>query len=160
KDEREGRAHLFVRELSKDEPGTDLGPAGMVQWSGDGTELIVSEFTDGREPADVRAPHTIINLATKARTPVKLPANHITRDGSRDGRFFVTRKLGTDREKPFAGIFVMNRDGTEHKQLTDGKSRAVFGRLSPDGRRVLYMESDFKEETPAEKRAREDAGGR
>jgi Tol biopolymer transport system component len=32
----------------------------------------------------------------------------------------------------------MKRDGTEHKVLTEAKHFNAFGRLSPDGKRVLY----------------------
>jgi Tol biopolymer transport system component len=32
----------------------------------------------------------------------------------------------------------MNRDGTEHKALTDENQFCTDGRLSPDGKRVLY----------------------
>jgi RNA polymerase sigma factor (sigma-70 family) len=158
--QRELQAHLFVRELGKDGPGTDLGPASMAHWAGDGTELFVCQFIDGQQPSDIRPTHTVINLATKARTPIKLPETHIMTDGSRDGRFFLTMKLGTDRDHPFGGIFVMNRDGSEHKQLTDAKTWAVFGRFSPDGRRVLFMSGELKEETPAEKKARDEVGAR
>ncbi|HJZ55926.1 MAG TPA: sigma-70 family RNA polymerase sigma factor, partial [Gemmataceae bacterium] len=153
-------AHLFVREVGKDGPGTDLGQAGMAQWSGDGTALAVSEFTDSSDPKDVRASHRIIDPATKGQTKVNLPENHILTDWSRDGRYFLTTKIGTDRDNPIGGVSVMNRDGTEHKPLTDGKALAVYGRFSPDGRRALVMGSEVKEETPAEKKAREDAGRR
>jgi RNA polymerase sigma factor (sigma-70 family) len=158
--QREFQAHLFVRELGKDGPGNDLGPAGMARWSGDGAELFVCQFADGQQPKDVRATHFILNLATKERTSIKLPENHIMTDGSRDGRLFLTVKLGTDRDNPVGGIFVMNRDGSEHKQLTDGKTWAAVGRFSPDGRRVLFMSGEVKEETPAEKKARDEVGAR
>ena len=38
----------------------------------------------------------------------------------------------------------MNRDGTEHKALTDGKHLCVLGKFSPDGKRVLFMEIEEK----------------
>ena len=34
--------------------------------------------------------------------------------------------------------YLMNRDGSEHKALTDDKQLAIFGRLSPDGTRALF----------------------
>jgi Tol biopolymer transport system component len=37
----------------------------------------------------------------------------------------------------------MNRDGTEHKALTAEKGFALGGRLSPDGRRVLYAAAEL-----------------
>src|SRR5262249_15365239 len=43
---------------------------------------------------------------------------------------------------PRAGVFLMNRDGTEHRSLTEKRlpvgSYGLLGRLSPDGKRLLF----------------------
>src|SRR5207237_55724 len=119
------KAHLYIREVGTDGPETELGEAGMVAWSGDGSELAVCRFTDGKEPADIRATHAVYNLAKKEWTPIKLPEDHLLTDWSRDGRTFLTAKIGTERARPFVGVWLMNRDGSEGK------------RLSPDGQQVL-----------------------
>src|SRR5262249_52333058 len=53
----------------------------------------------------------------------------------------------TQEKFPTTKLHLMNRDGTEHKELTDGKKPMLFGRLSPDGKRVLFMvfNSEMKE---------------
>lgn len=117
-------------------------------------------FTDGKEPSDVKATHHIVNVKTKESSRLNLPDNHITVDWSRDGKHFLTLKLGTDKENPIDGIGVMNRDGSEHKRLSDWKMPVVFARFSPDAKRVLFMGATRKEETPDEKRKRLDRGGR
>jgi dipeptidyl aminopeptidase/acylaminoacyl peptidase len=84
--------------------------------------------------------HGIVNVKTKEKTPLKLPTDHIINDWSRDGKFFLTTHEGGYQEKRQPRLYLMNRDGTEHKAITDGKAASVSGRLSPDGGRVLYME--------------------
>ncbi len=137
---------IVVRELGKDGPGTDLGAGKFVFWSGDGTELLIAEFTydaPGNAPA---SSHAIVNLATKARTAVKLPADHMVSDWSRDGKFLLTTQSFTSNggQSTAPRVWVMNRDGTEHKALTDGKHLCVLGKFSPDGKRVLFMEIEEK----------------
>ncbi len=81
----------------------------------------------------------IVNVKTKAKTELKLPANHVITDWSRDGKFFVTTRPDTNKDNPKSQLFLLNRDGTEHKALTDEKHIAVFGCLSPDGKKVLFQ---------------------
>jgi RNA polymerase sigma factor (sigma-70 family) len=155
-----GQAHLFIRETGKDGPGIDLGQPGIARWSGDGASLAICQFNDAENPEDVRAKHEILDLATQKRTAVNLPKDHLMTDWSADGRYFATVKMSTNKDNPFGGIFVMNRDGSQHRQLTDPRTMAVavFGRFSPYGGRVLFMMGDVKEETPAEKKARDEQG--
>ena len=135
---------IVVRELGKDGPGTDLGVGKFVFWSGDGTELLIAEFTYGAPGAAPTTSHAIVNLATKARTAVKLPADHIVSDWSRDGKFLLTTQSFTSNggQSTAPRVWLMNRDGTEPKALTDGKHLCVLGKFSPDGKRVLFMEEE------------------
>ena len=137
---------IVVRELGKDGPGTDLGAGKFVFWSGDGTELLIAEFTYDAPGGAPTSSHTIVNLATKARTAVKLPADHMVSDWSRDGKFFLTTQSFTSNEGKSTAprVWVMNRDGTEHKALTDGKRRLCAREVLPDGKRVLFMEIEEK----------------
>ncbi|HEX4609777.1 MAG TPA: sigma-70 family RNA polymerase sigma factor, partial [Urbifossiella sp.] len=140
---------IFLRTLEKAEKETEvveLSDAGTVAWSADGSELAVCSFSDGPEPSDVKSTTFVLNLATKARTPVKLPEDHILTDWARDGRFFVTMKIGPNRARPSAGLWLMNRDGSEHKRLTGEDGPAAFGKISPDGKRVLAMAVHSPEE--------------
>jgi Tol biopolymer transport system component len=82
--------------------------------------------------------HFVVDVKTKEKKALKLPGDHILTDWSRDGKFFLTTRLVVDKDKGRAGLYLMNRDGTEHKALTDDKQFSAMGRLSPDGKRVLY----------------------
>ncbi|MBN9523180.1 sigma-70 family RNA polymerase sigma factor [bacterium] len=151
---------LYVREIGKD-AGTELdevGDAATAAWSGDGTQLVVCALTDGPTPMDLKTTTTLYTVATKTRTPVKLPDDHILTDWSRDGRFFLTMQVGTDLEAPVAGTWVMNRDGTPHRKLLDGTAVAM-ARFSPDGKQVLSLVLPaVKEETPKERVERQKLG--
>ena len=138
-DGKEGLLHarLIIRELGKDGPGTDLGEAAHVAWSGDGTELAVCQYDSRKELADIRATHTVHNLATKKSTRLDLPENHLLTDWSRDGKFFLTTTKG--------GECVMNRDGTIKKTLTDERGWIAMGKFSPDARRVLLFLLELKQ---------------
>ena len=84
--------------------------------------------------------HFIVNVKTKEKTPIKLPDGHFLFDWSRDGKFFLTTRFVAN-VKPEAGqarLYLMNRDGTEHKALTGEGQYPIDGRLSPDGTRVLH----------------------
>ena len=138
-------ARLVVRELGKDGPGDDLGEGGEVVWSGDGTELAICQYDSRKELGDIRATHTVYNFATKKRTRLDLPERHIVTDWSRDGKFFLTTaKPDAIGGNAFANIYVMNRDGTIKKNLTDGKWPNPWGKFSPDGRRVLFLWIELK----------------
>jgi len=119
----------------------DLGIGGCLAfaWSPDGTELVCSEVVDA---PPVMAPPEVINTIVKVKTQEKkalqLPKYFEVTDWSRGGQFFVTsfHYIAVARS-PDAGIFLMNRDGTEHKRLTDKNTRAFGGKLSVDGKRLL-----------------------
>ena len=133
---------LYVRNLNEKEPGTDLGVScQMFFWSPDGSEIACTDFKD--EPSAVPATtHFVINVKTKTKDALKLPKGHIITDWSRDGKFFLTTNFGEKDDAP-ARLCLMNRDGTEHKVLTDEKTNALLGRLSPDGTRILFTTMTF-----------------
>jgi Tol biopolymer transport system component len=133
---------LRVRDVDAKGLGTDLGSAKAFAWSPDGTEIAATDFTatDGLpEKLEPAAAHFVANTGTGAKTALNLPNDHIITDWSRDGKFLVTTRLRGTRDAPTARVYLMNRDGTEHRAVTGDKGLAMMGRLSPDGRRVLYM---------------------
>jgi RNA polymerase sigma factor (sigma-70 family) len=123
-----------------DKEGQSLGfvPHSFA-WSPDSAEIACTEYPDRNteKPTKLTAVHWIINVKTKEKTKLKLPEDHRITDWSRDGKYFLTSHTW-----PNAGIFLMNRDGTEHKSLTAKQlpagSKGLNGRLSPDGKRVLF----------------------
>ena len=129
---------LHVRKLDEKEPGTDLGvQCQTFVWSPDGTEVACTEFEDGGgKPPETT--HFVVNVKTKAKTALKLSSGHFISDWSRDGKFFLTTSFAGTLDNRLYRMHLMNRDGTEHKSLTDKTQNALMGRLSPDGTRVLY----------------------
>ncbi len=132
-------ATLHVRGLDEKEPGTNLGvECQLFVWSGDGAEILCCDFVDGTDKKTPDSTHFIVNVKTKEKTAVNLPADHRAFDWSRDGKYFLTTRFAGGAENPQARQYLMNRDGTEHKALTDDKELAIFGRFSPDGTRALF----------------------
>ena len=130
---------LYVRKTDDKGAVTELGVECRVcVWSADGTRLACTHIEDAPDsPLD--ATHFIIDAKSKEKTAVKLPNNHVITDWSRDGRYFLTYSVEKTGEREAARLHLMNRDGTEHKALTDKAQIAVDGRLSPDGKRVLCV---------------------
>jgi RNA polymerase sigma factor (sigma-70 family) len=129
---------LFVRGVGDDGPGTDLGvgPCMTFAWSPDGTEIVCSELSSDAPPVQVT--NTVVNVKTKEKTALKLPKDFIVTDWSRDGGYFVTSMhFVAVAEAADAGVFLMNRDGTEHMRVTEKDTRALGGKLSPDGKKLL-----------------------
>lgn len=141
------RRKLYVRGLGEKEPGTDLGvECQLFIGSTDGTEIAYSQFVDGPSKK-LSATHGIVKVKTKETSVLKLPENHILTDWSRDGKFFLTTSVDgppSPAKLPTARLYLMNRDGSERKALTDANGYCAGGRLSPDGTRVLFMEMETK----------------
>src|SRR5439155_10615437 len=67
---------------------------------------------------------------------------HFVTDWSRDGKHFLTTELDLQGKEPVSRLHLVSRDGSKDLALTDGKALVTFGRLSPDGRKVLYLGPD------------------
>ncbi|HEX4613106.1 MAG TPA: sigma-70 family RNA polymerase sigma factor [Urbifossiella sp.] len=131
---------LFVREFGAGgrlDTVEDGGIEHTVAWSADGRQLAVSAFIEGATPRDGKFAHFLYTFATKARTPVVFPDNHVLTDWSRDGRHFLTLEYRFGEPHSPIATWVMNRDGTPHKRLTSANTSGKFARFSPDGQRVL-----------------------
>lgn len=140
----QAQVSLHVRKVDEKEPGTDLGVScQMFTWSPDGTEIACTEFEDGPGKKVPETTNFVINVKTKTKTVVKLPNSHFITDWSRDGKYFLTTNFTETDEDPSARLYMMNRDGTEYKALTDKKQNAVLGRLSPNGKRILFSTVSF-----------------
>ena len=150
---------LFVREVDAKPPGTDTGvECRMFAWSPDGAEIAVTDFDYSQPQKPPTAVHTIVTVATRKATRLKLPPYHAITDWSRDGKFFLTTRYSDDRANRVSRLYLMNRDGTEHKALTGEMEWAMFGKLSPDGKQVLTFTSEPVVETPVGKKLRDDLG--
>jgi Tol biopolymer transport system component len=123
----------------------------MLSWSPDGNQLAVTDL-QGDNPKAPKFVSWLVDLKTQEKTPLKLPDNQMVTDWSQDGRYFLTTELDVSQKPPTGRLHLVRRDGSEDRVLT-GTARLSFdGRLSPDGRRVLYMAPD-----PQRKGQQEDA---
>jgi RNA polymerase sigma factor (sigma-70 family) len=136
-----GTQKLFVRSLDENGPGVDLqAECKMFAWSPDGTEIVCNQFSDGPKQQGTGHKHFIVDVKTKKQTPLDLPDGHFINDWSRDGKYFLTSSfVPNERQSPGSvRLKLMNRNGTENKTLTEEGQFCVDGRLSPDGKKVLY----------------------
>jgi hypothetical protein len=133
------RALLYARGIGEEEPGADLGvECRTFLWAPDGTALACTSLVEGPDNKPPVATHFLVDVRTKERTALALPGDHVITDWSRDGRYFLTTRLSADPKGPSARLYLMNRDGSEHKALTPANRPAEGGRLSPAVDRVLY----------------------
>lgn len=140
---RDPRRKVYLRGIDEPDPGTDLEVEGQqAVWSPDGSQLVAVEFVVGENRKDTKIVNWLVNVTTKEKTALKLPDNHIVEDWSRDGKHFLTTAIDMQKMPPSARLFLMNKDGSEARALTDAKQSAFRGKLSPDGRKVLYQAPD------------------
>ena len=136
------KQRLYVRGLDQKGPGTDLGvECKRFTWSPDGSEIACAEFPEGRDDKAPGITHFVVDVRTKGKKPLKVPEGQVLDDWSLDGKVLLTTRFGADKDKPqarLARLYLVNRDGSENKALTDEKQFSVAGRLSPDGKRVLH----------------------
>lgn len=150
---------LHVRALDEAGNGTDLeAPCETFVWSPDGTELAGTIVSD-KPGQQTEMTNFVVNVKSKEKSTPKLPATHVITDWAADGQFLTTSISGTEWANVKARLHLMNRDGTEHKALAPD-TNALIGRISPDGTRVLCTLVSAKDETPAEKKKRDELGGR
>src|SRR5262249_23994591 len=129
---------LYVRGVS-DKKGDDLDIQGIVRrWAPDGRKLAVAAFTGGR------AEHWLVDVKGREKTALKLPDSDLLADWSPDGRWLVTTLIDQDATPPRAQIYLVKPDGSGARALTRPDTLALVGRLSPDGRKLLFMSGEKK----------------
>ncbi len=133
---------LYVRKTADKNEVINLGiDCQLVVWSADGTQLVCIDWPDIRErgtETTMAYTHYLVDVKTKERTLLKLPKNHMVTDWSRDGKYFLTTSTEAAKDGEAVRLHLMNRDGTEHRVLTDRTQLSDLGRFSPDGKQVLY----------------------
>jgi hypothetical protein len=139
---RDPRRKVYVRGLEEAEPGADLGiEAQLLSWSPDGKQLVVTDLTSD-EASGVQFVSWLVDVATKEKTALKLPKDHLVADWSYDGRYFLTTSIDIAQKEPTTRMYLVPRDGSEARELKAAGKEAYLGRLAPDGGRVLYMAPD------------------
>jgi RNA polymerase sigma factor (sigma-70 family) len=156
-DKTDTEVKMRVLTLDKEEPIIDLGRyANGKVWSADGAKLACS-FVEYDETEDrFHRSNWIIDVKTKKKTALELPAGHLVMDWSADGNWFLTSAEINAKEakvKParqsthVSQIYLVKRDGSEVRALTDLEFSATEGRFSPDGRMILFHGRDPKGDT-------------
>jgi RNA polymerase sigma factor (sigma-70 family) len=138
---------LIVQGTDEKGSGTDLGVSCRTcAWSPDGVQIAYTEvLVDGTGKPLAKGRHWVENVKTREKSLLKFPGAHTLLDWSRDGALFLTTDLNfaaAPGKLPTGRLFLMNRDGTQRKVLTreePGGLGGPFARLSPDGKRVLYV---------------------
>src|SRR5262249_51612640 len=103
------RFWLYVRELDEKEPGTFLGVhAESFAWSPDGTEIAYTDIGKAKEGEQPPMVHGIVNVKTAVRIKLKLPADQMILDWSRDGDHFLTMHAD---DRDFPTLHLVSRDG-------------------------------------------------
>ena len=139
-----GERKLAILSLIGNEPPQflDLGWHDFA-WSPDGSELASSSFVP--DPGQKwHTTHALFNIKTGEKKPLPFPPNHVLQDWSRDGRYFLTTEFDLSEARPATmrlvptRLVLLNRDGTEYTSILGASKDVCFGRLSPDGKQVLY----------------------
>jgi RNA polymerase sigma factor (sigma-70 family) len=104
-------------------------------WSPDGTQIHISQSS----AKTLRVEHYTMDVKTREVKTLEMLRGHLVKDWSRDGKFFLTTKVGEAERWEPKSIHLMNTDGTEHKQLAAAKRWCEGMGLSPDGTRALCL---------------------
>ena len=134
----EHQTKLHIRGIDETGAGTDLNAqCKEFVWSADGSEIACTEFAERPDDQFVGKKHFVVDVKTKEKSPLKIPDDHYLNDWSRDGKYFLTMRIADTRPR-LVRLYLMKRDGSEAKALTDEDRYCTDGRLSPDGKRVLH----------------------
>ncbi len=111
-------------------------------WSPDGKKVAVSTKT-GRDP-DVAFENVLLDPETGKTEALSLPANMRVIEWSGDGKKFLVQEYDLNAQKSRLGL-----SSAGEKELTPfcdlqlhPWSRIAAGRLSPDGKRLLFIDAD------------------
>jgi dipeptidyl aminopeptidase/acylaminoacyl peptidase len=143
-------SQIYVRALTDPHPKEDLGVEGLWWcWGPGGKELaVVSVAMDDKK--GLVATNWLVDVHTKKKTELKLPANHLVTDFSPDGKWLLTTVIDIDADKKTQKVqmHLIKPDGSEDRGLATPGLHAAMGRISPDGKKVLFIGID-----PEKKRA-------
>jgi Tol biopolymer transport system component len=124
-----------------DFPGHDLP---TTCWSPDGKKLAVSTLT-ARDPG-VAFENVLLDPDSGKSEPLALPDHTRVLDWSRDGKTFLVQECDSKSNKSRLGLAA--KGGKEVTVLCDLHDHPWFraaGRLSPDGKHVLFLDADPKD---------------
>jgi RNA polymerase sigma factor (sigma-70 family) len=131
--EGEAKYAIHMRSLDPEGDPVDLQVDGQeLCWSGDGKQIAVSRGQSG---------NVLVDVNTKRQTVIKLPEDHWITDWSADGKWFLVQFT---TEKGTWQLARMQRDGTALQPLPGTDGGVYGGRISPDGKTVLFDRLEAK----------------
>jgi Tol biopolymer transport system component len=97
------------------------------------------------------ATNWLVDLQTKNKTELMLPANQLVTDYLPDGKRLLTMAIDLDAEKKAQDVkmHVIKPDGSEDRTLATPGLHAAMGRISPDGKKVLFIAVDREKKLAA-----------
>jgi RNA polymerase sigma factor (sigma-70 family) len=123
----EARYAIHIRNLDPEGDPVDMEVDGQeVCWSPDGNQIAVSRGRSG---------NVIVDVKTKKQTALELPEGHWVTDWSPDGKWFLVQ-FTTDKGK--WQLARMKQGDAEIQKLAGTEGGVYGGRISPDGKSVLF----------------------
>lgn len=131
---------------------------GVVTWSPDATEIIVSRSRMDRK--DEKSPGATWRVARDGskRTRMPIPETDEVDDWSRDGAWLVTVSDRHETSSVGYQLYRMRPDGSRALRLTQ-EGRNVHPRFSPDSRRIVYSRDYWMSKSDAHELHVMDVGG-
>ncbi len=136
---------VVIHKLGADKPSATIDLPSydrpIACWSPDGKKLAVSKMT-AREP-EVVFENALLDPDTGTSEPLALPAGTRVLDWSRDGKTFLVQGYDPKAKKSRLGLAAPgDKEVTPLCDLRDHPWFRAAGRLSPDGKRVLFIDAD------------------
>jgi predicted DNA-binding protein (UPF0251 family) len=136
---------VVIQKFGEDKPSRTIDFTSydipIACWSPDGKKLAVSTMT-AREP-DVVFENVLLDADTGKSEPLALPDHTRVLDWSRDGKKFLVQECDLKAKKSRLGVAAMgDKEVTVLCDLRDHPWFRAAGRLSPDGKRILFLDAD------------------
>lgn len=143
--------HVFIRNLEGKADGIKLEvKAQNIMWTPDG-KLVAVEAASFRDVRDRKFTTWLVNVATKEKSRLELPESTQVLAATPDGKSFIALTLDSAEKKLY--LTKVSQDGKTAEKLTGiNLLNASFAKpkLSPDGSRVLYLDTDNEEKLEKE----------
>lgn len=138
------KRHLYYRAVDGKALGVkiELTPLAIA-WDTDGKALIVTEWVPSKEFKDSGFPVWRVDIATKEKTRLKLPAPIIVHAVTPDGKAFVASQFDFKAEK--IHMILVSRDGKGATKLCELRTEGPHPRPSSDGTKILFQDFDADE---------------
>ena len=113
----------------------------ILNWTADGSRVVVTKMSGGTFESGVE--NVLLDPATGKTEPLALPVGTWVLDCGRDGKTFLVTV--SDGEKWSLGLASIGVKQVKRLIKLKGCGADSIGRLSPDGKRVLYTDVDPKD---------------